>query len=244
MLAAVQAINGCFYAQCIIDVDDVAIQNYSAVPAWKSTNNVMSQYQVLCWPKVKLGQKVFWMSTQMACLQLLVDFNNHNIPYASPSNNSLVMDSAVVNAISGQIQPTSAYTQILIPQDIGNYLNSQGVVTCINLFSLGGFKLWGNYTAAYPAITDPHQIWIPVLRMFLFFGNTTILTCFQFVDDPANLRLVETVETTMQMFVNQLVAFGALLGGDIEFLASDNPMASLLAGQFFWRSYLGGVIPA
>lgn len=245
MLAAVQNINGVFNAMAVIDADPVANVTYNTLSAWKNTNNIVSKYQVLCWPKVNLGGvggKTYWMSTQLACLMAVVDSNNNNIPYASPSNNNLVMTTPCVGSLSPSGQIAATVTPLLIPPDIANFLNSQGIITVTNM--IGGWRAWGNFTAAYPSDTDPHDMWLPVARMFEFFGNTMVLTNWQFVDKPANLRLIESVEVTAQLFVNQLVAAGALLGGAVQFLASDNPEAQLLAGEFVWRAYLGGVIPA
>lgn len=240
MLAVVQNINGVFNAMAIIDADPISNTNFSTLSAWKNSNNIVSKYQVLCWPYVMLGTKVFTMSTQIACLMALVDSNNNNVPYASPSNNNFAMTTPVVNTALGQNVTTS--TPLLIPPDVANFLNSQGIITATNM--IGGWRCWGNFTAAYPSDTDPHDMWLPIARMFEFFGNTMVLTNWQFVDRPANLRLIESVEVTAQLFVNQLVAAGALLGGAVQFLAADNPEAQLLAGTFTWRAYLGGVIPA
>ena len=82
-------------------------------------------------------------------------------------------------------------TRVLLDQEQGNLLNSYGVITTINR---NGYKTWGNNTAAYPTTTDPKDRWLAVRRMFTWWSNTLILTYFQRVDDPMNLRLIENIE--------------------------------------------------
>ena len=59
-------------------------------------------------------------------------------------------------------------TEVNLDQDQANVVNSYGVATALNM---NGWKLWGNYTGAYPSSTDPKDIWFPVRRMFNWQGK-------------------------------------------------------------------------
>ena len=93
---------------------------------------------IVCWPEIRLGDEKFHLSTQLAGL---MGYNwtglSGDIPYRSPSNNRLYMDSAVVGD-----------KEISLGLEQANYLNGQGVVTALNF--IGGWKAWGNRTACYP----------------------------------------------------------------------------------------------
>ncbi|RDF38588.1 phage tail sheath family protein, partial [Acinetobacter baumannii] len=75
-------------------------------------------------------------------------------------------------------------TEVSLGIDQAIYLNSQGIVTALNF--VGGYKLWGNQTGAYPAITDVKDAFSAVRLLFNWVNNTLILTYWQNVDNPTN----------------------------------------------------------
>ncbi|MBE3586568.1 MAG: phage tail sheath family protein [Thermoanaerobacter sp.] len=234
MVAKAGAINNLFKALAITDADASATgaDLYTEVPGWKNDNNYVDPLQVVCWPKVKLGDEIFHLSTQFAGLVCKTDGENDDIPFVSPSNKNLQAAGAVVD--SGDevtLDPTQAA-----------YLNGEGIVTAINF--IGGWKLWGNRTGAYPASTDVKDTFIPVRRMFNWVGNTIILSYWQYVDDPTNKRLIDTVVDSLNIWLNGLVARGALLGGRVEFIQDENPTTDLLNGIVRFHVYLTPPTPA
>lgn len=225
-------INGVFKAISIVDLDSSSADLYTKVPAWKNDNNYTDPLQVSCWPKVKLGDHVFHLSTQAAGVICKTDSDNDDIPYVSPSNKNLQANAVV----------TEAGEEVSLGIDQANYLNSQGIVTALNF--IGGWKLWGNQTAAYPAITDVKDAFIAVRRMFNWINNSLILTYFQSVDAPINRRLIDTVVDSVNIWLNGLTARGALLGGRVAFLSEENPVTDLLAGIVRFHVYLASPVPA
>ncbi|MBO8136802.1 MAG: phage tail sheath family protein [Desulfotomaculum sp.] len=232
MNAKASNINGLFKAISVTDVDSTAAKLYSDVPAWKNDNNYTDPLQVVCWPKVKLGGDKYHLSTQVAGAICKTDAENDDIPYVSPSNKSLQADSAVAD--DG--------TEVTLGPDQAAYLNGEGIVTAMNF--IGGWKLWGNRTGAYPGSTDVKDTFIPVRRMFNWVGNTIILTYWQFVDDPTNRRLIDTVVDSLNIWLNGLTARGALLGGRVEFIQDENPSTDLLNGIVRFHVYLAAPVPA
>ncbi|QHJ79164.1 MAG: hypothetical protein [Caudoviricetes sp.] len=227
MKAKARNVSGMFKAEALIDVPTDTVKKYQDVAKWKNDNNVVDPFQVVCWPMVALGGKKYHLSTQLACVMAITDSNNGDNPHKSPSNESLQADSSVL------IDGTPVY---LTPTQAEDQLNGQGIVTALNF--IGGWKVWGNNTAAYPAITDVKDRWIPVRRMFSWVGNTIILTMWQRVDQPTKRRQVEIVTDSVNQWLNALVARDYLLGARVEFREADNPDIQLLDGKTVFRVFL------
>jgi phage tail sheath protein FI len=232
MSAKTQGINGVFEAKAIIDVDTTEVKHYADVTAWKKRQNIFSKNQILCFPMCKLGDRLFHMSTQMAGLIGTVDTNNGGCPSESPSNKLMQINSTVL----------ADGTEALLDLVQANYLNSNGVVTALNFY--GGFVLWGNETACYPAVTDVKDYFIPVSRMFGWVGNSLILTYWSKVDKKLSRRLVDSIVDSVNIWLNGLVSEEHLLGGRVEFLESENPVISLMGGKAVFHIFLTPPSPA
>ena len=232
MGAKASNINGLFKAISLVDIPTATVKDYTTVAAYKNANNISSTFQTAFWPKVSLGGSQYHMSTQAAGVINRTDAENGDIPYVSPSNKNLQADSAVLG--DG--------TEVTLGQDQAAYLNGEGIVTALNF--IGGWKLWGNRTAIYPANTDPKDSFIPVRRMMNFVQNTLILTYWQKVDSPTNKKLIETVIDSINIWMNGLSARGQLLGGRVEFLETENPLTSLIDGKITFHVYATPPTPA
>jgi len=221
MATKTAGINGMFRAKALIDISTAAsggADDYSEVAAVKASNNFTDKNQIACWPLLKLADKVFHFSTQLAGLMAKVDTANGGIPYESPSNKGLQCDSLVV----------AAGTEVKLTLAQANILNAAGVMTALNF--IGGFVAWGNYTACYPASADVKDYLIPTSRMFDFEGNTFIITFWKNLDLPMNRRLIDSIMDTANIWLNGLVGGGYLLGARAEFKESENPLSNLMAG--------------
>jgi phage tail sheath protein FI len=234
MKAKAGNINGLFKAITVTDVDSSAsgADLYTEVPSWKSSNNYTDPLQVVCWPKVTLGGETYHLSTQFAGATCKTDADSDDIPYVSPSNKPLQADGAVIEDGS----------EVTLGPDQSNYLNSQGIVTALNF--IGGWKLWGNRTGAYPGNTDVKDTYISVRRMFNWIGNTIILTFWKHVDNPTNRRMIDTVVDSLNIWLNGLTARGALLGGRVEFRKEENSISDLMKGIVRFHVFLTPPTPA
>ena len=217
MAAKAGNINEHFTAIAVTDLDDSEVKKYQDAPQTKNDNNFTDSLQVVCWPRLKLGNRTYWMSSQLAGLMAQVDGNNEGIPVASPSNQNLQMDTALANGEEVWLGPEQAA-----------YLNGQGIVTALNF--IGGWKAWGNRTAAYPGNTDPKEAFVPIRRMFNWIGNTLVQTFWQRVDYPVRKRLVETVVDSANIWLNGLAAREFILGGRVTFPEDLNPVTDLMDG--------------
>lgn len=221
MATKAAAITGLFRGKAIVDVDSSpeGVTEYSALTPWKNKYNMVDENQILCWPMVKIGDYMFHMSTQLAGLMAKVDTLNTGIPYESPSNKNLKMDTCCLED-GTEVNLTFAQTNI-----IAGY----GIVTALNFMSMG-WTARNNYTACYPANTDVKDQFIPVSRMFDFVGNTLIRTFWSKLDKPMNRRLIDTILDTCNIWLNGLVAREYLLGARAEYLKEENNLLDLMAG--------------
>ena len=229
MSAKANSVSGMFKA---MSISDAAVEDYRKVAEWKNTNNIAKPNQILTWPYGKLGEKTYHMSTLLSALIGLVDSQNGGIPYVSPSNKNI--------GINGLVNK-DGQTIWLDPVQSDEMLGKQGVVSALNF--IGGWVAWGNRTAAYPANTDVKDAWISVRRMFNWIGNTIIQTMWQRLDHPLDRKQVEIVVDSLNLWINSLVAQGAILGGRVEFQPVDNPDSQLLDGKSVFRVYLAAPTP-
>lgn len=234
--AKYEGINGSFKADGIKDIDTAAVKEYSAAYAWKSTNSYTDKHDIVCWPMAKVGDKKYYMSAIVAALIAYTDANNDNVPFVSPSNKSL--------RITGTVLADG--TEVYLDQLQANMLNGQGIVTAINL---NGWRLWGNNTGVVTELTDYSQLdpkdrWIPVRRMFDWWGNSFIIAYFNKVDDPMNKRLIESVVDSENIRANGYKARFQIADARIEFNTDENPTTDLLNGKIRFKQYLTAFPPA
>ena len=232
MKAKAMNISGLFRCICLTDVDTGEVTHYADVNAWKNKNNYTGTNQVVCWPCVRSGDMVFHMSTHILGIIGVMDAGNEDVPYDTPSN--LPMQATGICLKDGK--------EVTLSLEQANLLNSQGVMTALN-FS-GGWKSWGDYTGAYPSITDVKDTFISVRRMFDWQYQTFILTYWQKVDRPLMPRLVRTVVDSEKVRLNGLVSRGFLLGADVKFLEEENPLTDLLQGIFRVHTNITPPVPA
>ena len=230
MQAKSVGINGCFKALAIADLPTSTVRKYTDVADVKTSSVFTGQHLVATWPKVSLAGEQYHLSTQLAALMCVVDAEHNDIPYKSPSNETLQCDEACL----------ADGTAIYMGKDVANAVNSQGVVTALNF---AGWRSWGNHVAAYPFDTDPINF-TSVRRMLNWMANTLTLTFFSRIDDPMNRVLVETVVDSARTWLNGLAKQGAILGGDVAFLEEDNPKSELMKGNMTFRMDVGFTVPA
>lgn len=224
MAARSRSINETFKALAIADLP-VTLTNYQDLYEYKTTNSLQDEYLALCWPQVQVGEQSHWLSTHMAALMNLVDASNDDIPFESPSNKSL--------RISG--------ASVTLSKPKANTLAGYGIITALNW---SGWRLWSSRMSVYPFNDDPKDSWLPVRRMFNYLAGVLAVNYFSRIDAPIRKRLVEQIVDEVQLYLNGLVARGALLDGRIAFLEVENPVQSLIDGQVKFHLYIGALVPA
>lgn len=223
-------INGVFKGMAVVDIDTAQATTYSNVGTVKNSSGFTSPFCYPIWLSFKIGDYIFAGSAVAACTMAYYDAQNGGIPSRSPSNKLL--------GVSGTCLADG--TEVLLTQDQGTIVNGYGVTTAINL---GGWRLWGSYTGAYPSTTDVKDMWAPVRRMFNWQANNFILTYFDKVDDPLNNILVESIVDSENI---RCAAYtpDQWAGAEIQYLTSDNPVTDLLAGKVVFRQKIAPYTPA
>lgn len=225
-------INGHFTAISLVDVPTDKVQKYTDVPIWKNQNNYTGTNQVVCWPKVRMGEKTYCLSTQLMAVMGTVDASNDDVPYESPSNKNLQANGACL----------ADGAEVVLGPEQATYLNSQGLVTALNF--MGGWKVWGNHTGCYPTNTDPKDAFICIRRMNNWLAQTFIQTYWAKVDKPITRRLIDTVVDSENIRLNGLMARGFILGGRVEFVKEENPVTDLMDGIMRFHTYWTPPTPA
>ncbi|WP_298029342.1 phage tail protein [uncultured Dysosmobacter sp.] len=226
MSAKAASINGVFEGKALCDIDTGEVKHYADAPAWKKGKNINAKTQILCWPLFKLGDRVFHASVAAAGRMGLTDSDNGGCPAESPSNKLLQMDSAVL----------ADGTVVLLDLDQANYLNSNGIVTALNF--IGGYVLWGDETACFPADTDVKNYFISVSRTFGWVANSLVLTYWSKVDRKMTRRLIDSIVDSVNIWLNGLVSEEQLLGGRVEFREDENTETALMAGKAVFHVFI------
>lgn len=230
------AISGLFKGKAVIDADSSAegVTEYSQLSNYKNKNSFVDVDQILCWPMVKLGDYMFHLSTQLCGLMAKVDADNRGVPYESPSNKNLKMDTCCL-ADGTEVNLTWPQVEMVS----GDW----GVVTAVN-FMDSGWVAKGNYTACFPGNTDVKDQFIPVSRMFDFIGNTLIRTFWPKQDKPLTTPLKDSIIQTCNIWLGGLCGSGYLYGARCALLANENPLTNLLAGHITLHVYNAPPVPA
>lgn len=232
MVSLAHGFNGVFTAKALIDINANTYQTASAAVTAKSTLGLSDAGEIVFWPMVKKGAKIYHGSTALACVMGRVDSEN-GCPGASPSNNKIEMDALVLG--------DSANTEINQMKSEADALNNAGIVTAFN-FLASGWVCWGNYTAdATGTVKDK---FISISRMFDWVGNSLVQTFWTKLDKPLSRRLIDTIIDSTNVWLNGLVGAGYLLGARVEFTSAENPVEDLLQGIIRVHIYMTPTAPA
>lgn len=231
MSAKAENINGLFEAMVILDVDTTAAgaTYYTEVTEWKKTKNFTKPNEIVCFPKLKLGNRMFNFSTQLAGLMAKTD-NAEDLgdgtPCESSSNKSLQADGMVL----------SDGTEVLLDVQQANYLNDNGVVTGLNFYN--GFVSWGSWTACFPSNTDPVDYFYNVSRMFKWIAKSIILSYWSYTDRRLIRRLLDAILQGLNDWLNSLTTDEKIIGGRVELREEENSETALMAGRVKFHVYL------
>lgn len=232
MSAKAENINGLFEAMAILDVDcteETGATYYTEVPEWKKKKNFTKKTEIICFPKVALGERSFNLSTQLASSISVVD-NTENYGGGTPC------ESASNKAIQADRMVIADGSEVVLDIQQANYLNENGVVTALNFYN--GFTSWGNYTACYPANTDVTDYFYCINRMFKWVGKTLILTYWNYIDRGIKRRLLDAIVQSINDWLSSLATDEKIIGGRVELNASENSETALAAGIVRFHIYM------
>lgn len=236
MSAKAENINGLFEADAILDMDttEAGVTYYSDAIAWKKKKNFSKPNELVCFPKLALGEREFNFSTQLAGLIAKVDNTEAwggGTPCESASNKSLQADRMIL----------ADGTEVALDLQQANYLNDNGIITGLNFYN--GFVSWGDWTACFPGNTDPVDYFYCISRMFKWVAKTVTLSYWNYVDRRLNKRTIDAILQGVNDWLNSLTAEERILGGRVEFKEEENSKTALMAGHAKFHIYLAPPSP-
>lgn len=227
-----EGINGVFRAFAIVDVDSSTYKKASDAAAMKAAVGVKSPNACIVWPCIKVGSHIMAGSVAAATTFQYVDYDRGNgLPYYPPSNKSAYVDSVVLE--DG--------TEMIMTSEEGNILNDKGIATFIKAGD--DIRFWGDETAAFPNTNDPKDVFINVRRFYTWYENRLIIDYFDKVDEPINLKLVESIVDSESVVLNGYVSAGACLKAEIS-VSDENTVETLAAGKLYFDVILTVPTPA
>lgn len=132
-------------------------------------------------------------------------------PWESPSNQAM-------GGILGPSRPIPYYTGE--PDSEANYLNEKRIAT------LRGFKLWGNETCA----EDPLDRFVNVVRTIDAIDDAVVNAFYWANDRNLSIPHATSIIQSLDMFGDELIAAGAVLGFRVWFEPSLNSNGQLASG--------------
>lgn len=156
--------------------------------------------------------------------------------WESPSNKSLG---------STVVAPEYVMTGTGINDQSGDYqlLNAAGITTLVKVG--GGYRTFGNRSAAYPSDTDVHNF-IPIQWVDNVVDESLEKTVAAvFLDKPINQATIDAIVNSANAFFSSLIQRGAILPGSrVYYDPADNPAVDIAAGRVRFRKDYASPTPA
>lgn len=233
LVAMQDRINGHWYAWINADLDSDASKNIDAAIAAKQANKVETGAAALLWPMGKKGDRIFHASTLHTVTMQWVDYQNNNVPYETPSNKQIDIDSLCL----------ADGTPIQYDQTQANRLNANGINTMT--YWEGVWRMWGPHTMKYVEgnTIDARDVFDCNVRMMRYVENTFQRRYGIEVDKPMTRGKKDSILNDFQGWLDCLIQDGALLLGTVEFQEADNPSSDLVKGNFVFATEFTNPVP-
>lgn len=231
-------INGLFKGKAVVDLSTAAsggADSYDEVQSVKNSNGYTDENMIVCWPLVKVGERLYDYSVIVCGLIATVDYSNESIPFESPSNKALPI-TELVDAAGNEIELTVAHADTVSI--------TAGVVTALNF---DGWRAWGNYTGYYPVASDGSDVakqFIPTSRMLDFLCNMFVVMFWRYIDRPLCSPIIDAISNEFNSYLAGLVSEGKLISGNVAFVGDNNPVDNLIAGMFRLDCTCAAPVPA
>ncbi|MBE5910887.1 hypothetical protein [Pseudobutyrivibrio sp.] len=206
------------HAVAVVDIESTTTRTVQAVETAKNTLGCFSRWVVLCWPKVLMAGYEIYASAAVAAMLQYTVANNNDVP-TSPDNKKVPIDGVVLDG------GTELH---LTKKQVNNYLNAFGV---LSFAYLGGWKCWGNNTAAYPDKTEPNNRFIKSVMMSNYLENRFKTEYLSEVGEDGSTKLIDSIVSNYNADLNALVP-DYLAGASVVFDKSENPLSEILEGHY------------
>ena len=154
---------------------------------------------------------------------------NAGIP-TSPDNKDIPIDGVVLHG-GKEIHMTQ--------KQVNNYLNAAGVLS----FSyLGGWKCWGNNTAAFPDNKEPNNRYIKCVMLANYLENRFKTEYLSAIGTDGSYKMVDSVVSNYNTDLNALTP-DYLAGAYVVFDKDENPKSEIIEGHFRFHTRYADYTP-
>lgn len=209
-------------AIAVVDIESDTATRAEAVKDAKEALGCFTRWTVLCWPKVLMEGHAICASAVVAAMLQYIAAANGGVP-ASPDNREVPIDGiAIGNGTEIHLTKTQ----------VNNYLNAYGI---LSFAYLGGWKCWGNNTAAYPGRQEPNERFIKCVMVGNYLENRFKTDYLSVIGADGRDKAVDSVVSNFNADLNALVP-DYLAGAEVIFSRSENPMEQILEGRYTFRT--------
>jgi len=229
-----EKINGVFRAFALLDMDTSSTRTYTEVGTGKDAQGATDSDAYTVWPMVVSGdhKAPIPYSAALAAAMQSCDIDHESVPSRSPSNRT-------ISWVTGTVLEDG--TPVHLDNEEATEIEGHGVGTIYRW--AGAFRIWGDYTCAYPVETDAKDYWINARRMFSWQNNSFATLYFPQLDGNISYKLIESIVDSENIRIAGYVP-DHLAAGHIEFRAKDNPDDQITAGKIKFKQYLSPYVPA
>lgn len=216
-------------AIAVVDIESKETRKITDVKAAKDKLGAFTRWTVLCWPKVLMGGYEIYASAAVAAMLQYVCAANAGIP-TSPDNKDIPIDGVVLEG---------GKELHLTQKQVNNFLNAVGV---LSFAYLGGWKCWGNNTAAFPDNSAPNNRFIKCVMMSNYLENRFKTEYLSAVGTDGTYKLMDSVVSNYNTDLNALTP-DYLAGAYVVFSKDENPKAEIMEGRFRFHTRYADYTP-
>lgn len=209
-------------AIAVVDIESETTTRIESVKDAKEALGCVTRWTVLCWPKVLIEGHAIYASAVVAAMLQFIATANGGVP-ASPDNRETPIDGIVVG------DGTEIH---LTKTQVNNHLNAYGV---LSFAYMGGWKCWGNNTAAYPEKQEPNERFIKCVMVGNYLENRFKTDYLSVIGAEGRVKTIESVVSNFNADLNALTP-DFLAGAEVIFNKSENPVENVLEGRYIFHT--------
>ncbi len=209
-------------AIAVVDIESDTTVKVERVKEAKEKLGCFTRWTVLCWPKVIMAGCEIYASAVVAAMLQYITAANGGVP-ASPDNKEVPIDGIVMEG------GTELH---LTKQQVNNHLNAYGI---LSFAYLGGWKCWGNNTAAYPEKREPNDRFIKCVMVGNYLENRFKTEYLSVIGEDGDYKLIDSIVSNFNMDLNALTP-DYLAGAEVIFDKNENPQERITEGHFVFHT--------
>lgn len=209
-------------AIAVVDIESGTTKTVDGIKEAKDRLGCFTRWTVLCWPKVILAGYKIYASAVVAAMLQYITAQNGGVP-ASPDNKDIPVDGIVLE---------DGTEMHLTKKQINNYLNAYGI---LSFAYLGGWKCWGNNTAAYPDKKEPNERFIKCVMVGNYLENRFKTEYLSAIGADGSYKLMDSIVSNFNTDLNALTP-NYLAGAEVIFNKSENPKEKIMEGHYTFHT--------